>query len=185
MVRTTALGVACAIALALGAGSPAAAFHGGAGGGGMGRSGGGGAMMPHGGGAAFHGGGFEHGHVMAMGHDHDFDRGRGFRHDRDFDHDHDRFRRFFPGFAFGFDTYSDIDYPAYPDCFVVHGSGPIMPGGCTVSGSAASALSDSIESESALLLLEWSHFLTENRCPLFRKMLSRQEGPREGRGATA
>jgi hypothetical protein len=40
------------------------------------------------------------------------------------------------------------------------------PGGCSPR-----ALSDRIESESALLLFEWSHFLTENRYPLFLKML--------------
>src|ERR1700758_4960899 len=33
------------------------------------------------------------------------------------------------------------------------------------------ALSVQVESERALLLKQWSHFLTENRCPLFRKML--------------
>jgi hypothetical protein len=33
------------------------------------------------------------------------------------------------------------------------------------------ALSDYVESESALVVLYWSHFLTESRCPPFRKML--------------
>jgi hypothetical protein len=36
---------------------------------------------------------------------------------------------------------------------------------------SARALSVQVESESALLLKQWSHFLTENRCPLFLKML--------------
>jgi hypothetical protein len=49
---------------------------------------------------------------MRMGdHDHDFGR-----HDHDHGrHDHDHFR-FFPAFAFGADTYTDVYDPTYSGC---------------------------------------------------------------------
>jgi hypothetical protein len=52
-----------------------------------------------------------------MGRDRDF--GRRFDRDHDFDRDRNRFRfrRFFPTFAFGFNTYSDDYYN--DDCFVL------------------------------------------------------------------
>jgi hypothetical protein len=37
-------------------------------------------------------------------------------------------------------------------------------------------LSDQIESERGLDVYAWSHFLSENRCPLFRKMLQQAGG---------
>jgi len=128
MLRTTTIGFASAIALGLSVASPAAAFHGGSGG----------AMAGHGGGAAIHsgsfargnttvggnfargntmvGGNFARGNMMTMRHDRDFAR------DRDFDRDHDRFRfhRFFPRFAFGFNTFADVDAPVFEGCLSLH-----------------------------------------------------------------
>ena len=100
-----------------GGGGGAMMGHAGGGGGGvMMGHGGGGAMMGRGGGAVIHDGGFARGNMMAMRHDRDFGR------DHHFDRDHDRFRfrRFFPGFAFGFDTYADVGAPYFEDCFVLH-----------------------------------------------------------------
>jgi hypothetical protein len=107
------------------------------GGGGAGRGGGGGGMQ----GGGMQGGGIGGGNAgraspmstrsesspgryadhdmgrMRAGEDHDRDHGRD--HDRD-RHDHDRFR-FFPSFAFGFDTYSDGYVPGYgDDCWELH-----------------------------------------------------------------
>jgi hypothetical protein len=143
LVSVMALGVGLAAA-------PSAAIGGqwGGGGGAMhgGSMGGGGAI--HGGnmgGGAVRGGNVGGGSMMAtrsdsssgrmpqreMGHDmdrtrmaedHDRDRGRDWDHDRDRDrdrHDHDRFH-FFPAFAFGIDSYSDVYDPDYGGCFELH-----------------------------------------------------------------
>ena len=104
MLRTTIIGFASAIALGLSVASPAAAFHGGSGG----------AMAGHGGGAVVHSGSLARGNMTAVRHDRDFAR------DRDFDRDHDRFRfhRFFPAFAFGFNTF--VDAPIVEGCLSLH-----------------------------------------------------------------
>jgi hypothetical protein len=141
MLRTSAIGLACAVALSLCTAAPAAAaMHGGGGGGGGGISHGGGgiggggpgggishggpgpgSMISHGGGPGV-GTGFSSGTRSNVATLHDRDFGRRFDRDHDFDRgrdrDRDRFRRFFPGF--GFDTYSDIDVYPYEDCYVLH-----------------------------------------------------------------
>jgi hypothetical protein len=60
--------------------------------------------------------------------------------------------------------------PAFLRTNVRSGVSP-RPARCDQQTCASRALSVQVESESALLLKQWSHFLTENRCPLFRKML--------------
>jgi hypothetical protein len=127
MLRATGIGIVSAIALGVGLASPAAAMGGHVGGhGSMGGSMGGSAMRA---GAVNHspsmamrsdsaGGRFVQHDMggMRMTRDHDHDRD----HDRDHGrHDHDRFR-FFPAFAFGVNTYSDVYDPTYGDCWELH-----------------------------------------------------------------
>jgi hypothetical protein len=142
MLRT--IGVVSAIALGVGLAWPAAAMDGRTGGGGAvhsanaGPGAGGGTIHSAGaGGGPMQGAGVGRGNVMAvrsdspsgrlaerdmgrnnlgrmrMGEDHDRDHGR------DRGHDRDHFR-FFPSFAFGLDTYSDVYDPDYGGCWELH-----------------------------------------------------------------
>ena len=144
MLRTTAIGLVSTIALCVSVGAASAGHMGGGGGGGGGGSamhsggggGGGGGPAMHsvgGGGGAGAGAGrvsmmsmrsesssgrfVEHdmGH-MRVGEMHDHDRDHG--HDFDRDHDRDHRFRFFPAFAYGYNTYSDDYDPGY-DCWDV------------------------------------------------------------------
>jgi hypothetical protein len=137
MLRSTTVGLVSAIALGvILAAAPSAAIAGHSGGGAGGMRGGGNM-----GGSAIRAGNVGGGSMMAarsdfssgrfsqrdMDHDigrmrmgdHDHDRGHDRDHDHDRDrHDHDRFR-FFPAFAFGVDSYSDVYDPDY-GCFELH-----------------------------------------------------------------
>jgi hypothetical protein len=130
MLRTTAIGLASALALSVSLASAAyggMVGGGGGGGGGIKSSGSAGgaihAVSPGGGNinmgrAVFWGGRSAH-HEMA---EHEMGRIR-LGGDRDRDHDHFRDRdhfRFFPTFAYGVDTYSDLYAPDYGDCWELH-----------------------------------------------------------------
>jgi hypothetical protein len=128
MLRANFVGIASALVLGIGLASPAGAMGGHMGGGGgggavhaTGGGGGGGTMHATGGSAgvsrggmtamhsSFSSGGFaphDMGHMRMGDRDHDHDRGR---------HDHDHFR-FFPTFAFGVNTYTDVYDPTYGGC---------------------------------------------------------------------
>jgi hypothetical protein len=129
VLRTTAITLVSTIALGVGLASPAGAMGGHMSGGAIhGGSAGGGAIP---GGNAGRAGmtagrsdsspGRIAGHDMGrmrVGEDRDRDHGRDHDHDRD-RHDRDRFR-FFPSFAFGVDTYSDVYDPGYSECWELH-----------------------------------------------------------------